>query len=125
MIDNHSKKYRSLHGTAYSSPYRMPMKQERSVNCWDFMKCRREPGGELVAEKGMCPAAVDAGVDGINGGRNGGRCCWSIAGTFCFGVAHGTSAKKYKDCMDCGFYWTVAEEETDFISSLSILRISI
>jgi len=24
--------------------------------------------------------------------------------------------------MDCGFYWTVADEETDFISSLSILR---
>ena len=104
------------------SPCREAMKKERKVNCWEFMKCGREHGGERVAEKGVCPAAVDAGVNGTNGGRNGGRCCWAIAGTFCFGEAHGTTAKKHISCMDCGFYWTVADEETDFTSSLSILR---
>jgi hypothetical protein len=98
------------------------MKQERKVNCWEFMKCGREPGGERVAEEGVCPAAVDSGVDGINGGKNGGRCCWAIAGTFCLGKAHGTNAKKHISCMDCVFYWTVADEETDFTSSLSVHR---
>jgi len=104
------------------SPCREVMKQERKINCWEFMKCGREPGGERVAEKRVCPAAVNTGLDGTNGGRNGGRCCWAIAGTFCFGEVQGTTAKIYKVCMDCGFYWTVADEETDFTSSLSILR---
>jgi hypothetical protein len=98
------------------------MNKKRMVNCWEFLKCGREPGGEGVAEVGVCPAAVDASVNGINGGKNGGRCCWTIAGTFCFGIVQGTTAKKYHNCMDCGFYWTVADEETDFISSLSVLR---
>jgi len=57
------------------------------------MKCGREPGGERVAEEGVCPAVVDSEVDGVNGGKNGGRCCWAIVGTFCFGEAHGTTAK--------------------------------
>src|SRR5512140_2468520 len=98
------------------------MKQEREVNCWEYKKCWRERGGKRVAEKGVCPAPVEDSVNGINRGRNGGRCCWTIAGTFCLGEAHGTAAKIIQNCMDCGFYWTVADEETDFTSSLSVLR---
>lgn len=70
------------------------MKQKRKVNYWEYMKCGREPGGKHVAEKGACPAPADTGVDAINKGKNGGRCCWTIAGTLCFGEAHGTIAKK-------------------------------
>ena len=122
MNDNHSVKTKEPQENGFLFPYRVVMKQERRVNCWEFLKCGREPGGIHAAEKGVCPAAMDGGVNGINGGKNGGRCCWTIAGTFCFGEAQGTTAKIYKECMDCGFYWAVADEETDFISSLSILR---
>lgn len=98
------------------------MNPGRKLSCWEFMQCGREPGGKRVAEHGVCPAPVEVGGNGINGGMNGGRCCWAIAGTLCFGEAHGTSAKKLQDCMDCGFFWLVADEETDFISSISGLR---
>ena len=95
------------------------MDPERKVNCWEFLKCGREPGGKRVVEEGVCPAPVETSVDGINGGRNGGRCCWAVAGTLCFGKVQGTYAKKNKDCLDCGFYWTVADEEPEFYSSIS------
>lgn len=93
-------------------------------NCWDFMKCGRQPGGEKVAESGVCPAAVDGGLDGINGGTNGGRSCWAVAGTACFGKVQGTFAAKFGDCMDCEFFWTVASEEEDFVPSAALSRTS-
>lgn len=96
------------------------MNKDRKSNCWAFMRCGREPGGKHVATHGVCPAATSTDVDGINGGTNGGRCCWAIAGTLCFGKAAGTMAGKIQNCMDCAFYWTVADEEPDFTSSLSI-----
>jgi hypothetical protein len=98
------------------------MKPERKVNCWELMRCEREPGGNRVAEFGVCPASVETSGNGINEGINSGRCCWAIAGTMCFGEVQGTSASKIQDCMDCGFFWAVADEETDFTASVSCLR---
>ena len=67
---------------------------------------------------GLCPAAVDAARDGVYGGKNGGRSCWTIAGTYCFGIVQGTFARKFDDCMDCDFFWLVArEEEEEFTPS--------
>ena len=109
--DNHSIKSQGTQGA------REVMKQERKVNCWEFEKCGREPGGIRVAEEGVCPAPMETSVNGINGGINGGRYCWTIAGTLCDGEVCGTSAKKFQDCMDCRFFWTVADEETDFTCS--------
>ncbi|MBI5905215.1 MAG: hypothetical protein HZB86_06640 [Deltaproteobacteria bacterium] len=86
------------------------------------MNCGREPGGKHVDEHGECPAPTAINGDGVNGGVNGGRCCWAIAGTLCFGAPQGTSARKFQDCMDCGFFWAVADEEEDFTSSVNILR---
>jgi hypothetical protein len=31
----------------------------KKQNCWEYMKCGREPGGEKVAELGICRAAAD------------------------------------------------------------------
>ena len=70
---------------------------------------------------GVCPAATENGRDGINGGTNGGRCCWAIAGTFCFGEVQGTFARKFDDCMECEFFWVVANEEEDFTPSVGTL----
>jgi len=43
-----------------------------------------------VAELGVCPAVVDTSSNGLNGGKNGGRMCWAITGTFCGGQVQGS-----------------------------------
>ncbi len=89
------------------------------MNCWEFMKCGREPGGEKTDELGICPAAVDTSLDGKNNGKDGGRYCWKVAGTFCKGDVQGTVAMKIFDCIDCEFFKKVMDEEGDnFIFSL-------
>jgi len=93
------------------------------TNCWEFMKCGREPGGRQVDLRGVCPAAVEAKADGINGGERGGRACWAIAGTLCNGEIQGTFAMKLPACLHCDFYKLVLHEEGDcFQSSKEILH---
>ena len=81
------------------------------VNCWDVKQCGRTPGGAKVAELGICPAAEDRSADGVNSGKNAGRICWAVAGTFCGGKKQGTFAEKKMNCMSCEFYKQVKEEE--------------
>ena len=83
----------------------------KRANCWELMNCGREPGGERVPESGVCPAAVVESLDGSNGGRNGGRACWVVAGTLCDDQVQGTFARKYFDCRVCDFYKQVRAEE--------------
>ena len=71
------------------------------------MKCGREPGGEKVAELGNCPAAAEGFYNGTNSGKNGGRICFAVAGSFCKGEIEGIFAKKYTSCKDCSFYKTL------------------
>lgn len=86
----------------------MVMKRQ---NCWEYMKCGRQPGGHMVAELGVCPAADDGSYDGINRGRNAGRFCWAVAGTFCGGNIQGTFADKRTSCLSCPFFSKVRAEE--------------
>jgi eukaryotic-like serine/threonine-protein kinase len=87
------------------------------INCWEFWKCRRDPGGAKEKELGICPAATEDRMNGSNGGTNAGRSCWTVAGTFCFGEVQGTFARKFNDCMECEFFWLVFEEEEEFTPS--------
>jgi hypothetical protein len=80
-------------------------------NCWEVMECGREPGGKNAKELGVCVAATDKRLEGVHGGRNAGRACWVIAGTFCDGVVQGTFAQKYQDCSVCEFFRQVRREE--------------
>jgi hypothetical protein len=82
------------------------------LNCWEFKKCGREPGGKNERDLGTCPATVEKRLDGVHDGTNGGRSCWVISGTFCGGVVQGTFAKKFLNCELCEFYKAVKEEET-------------
>ena len=82
-----------------------------NLNCWQFKKCGREPGGSKAGELGVCPSAVEARVNGVNGGKNGGRACWALAGTLCGGQVQGTYATKLTNCLKCEFYTLVATEE--------------
>lgn len=81
------------------------------MNCWEFKKCGRQPGGGKAGELGVCPAAVDAGCDGMNRGSMGGRACWALAGTLCGGVVQGSFAGKAAGCQNCEFYKLVKNEE--------------
>ncbi len=93
------------------------------LNCWEFKKCGRQPGGPKAAELGICPATVEERLDGVHGGTNAGRACWVVAGTLCKGVAQGTFAQKYRNCKLCDFYEFVKKEEyPHFIYSAVLLK---
>ncbi len=80
-------------------------------NCWEFKKCGREPEGTKIAKLGVCPTTTVTFADGINGGKNGGRICWAIAGTFSGGIVIGIFARKIFSCKDCDFFNLVKKEE--------------
>ena len=84
---------------------------KKKYNCWETKKCGREPGGIYTKDKGFCPAAIAKDADTINSGKNGGRCCWVIAGTFCQGKVAGSIAQKIENCLECDFYQKVRDEE--------------
>ncbi len=91
-------------------------------NCWEIKNCGRQPGGPKVAELGVCIAATEAKLNGIHGGKNGGRACWAVAGTLCGGQVQGSFADKAKNCMNCEFYRIVrTEEANDFKKPSDIL----
>ena len=89
-------------------------KKEASVgktNCWEFKDCGRESGGSKVHEMGVCPAATLTDANDYCGGKNGGRACAYITGTFCAGKIQGTHQDKEKNCSACDFYRQVKGEE--------------
>ena len=77
-------------------------------NCWENKKCGRQPGGARVAELGVCVAATERRLQGVNDGTAGGRACWAISGTLCGGKVQGSFAAKLPSCMSCDFYKSVA-----------------
>jgi hypothetical protein len=89
----------------------------KKLNCWEVKKCGREKGGVNAAELGVCTAAELSKAEGINGGKNGGRICWLIAGTLCGGKVQGSYAQKLSNCLKCEFYVKVKSEEGDSFKS--------
>jgi hypothetical protein len=81
------------------------------LNCWQAKKCGREPGGVKVAEMGVCPAVTACELNALNHGKNGGRMCWAVAGTFCGGKVQGSFAEKRMSCLSCEFYMQVKQDE--------------
>ncbi len=77
------------------------------LNCWEFTGCGREPGGDRADDLGVCPAAADRRFDGINGGKNGGRTCWVVAGTAGRVDPEGIFASAETPCSRCRFYHLV------------------
>jgi eukaryotic-like serine/threonine-protein kinase len=84
------------------------MKQE----CWEFMDCGRQPGGDKVHELGHCPASTSASFHGVHSGINAGRSCWMVSKTLCGGVRQGDYKSKLKMCKMCKFYNIVLIQET-------------
>ena len=82
-------------------------------NCWEMMKCGREPDGYTADILGVCPAASAEECNDINGGKNAGRICWAIAGTFCRNKINGCQAASISSCMLCEVYEKVRREENN------------
>lgn len=76
-------------------------------NCWEFKKC----GMNSKKNLGVCPAVTEAKAHRLNRGKNGGRICWAVDGTFCEGKVQGTYAQKVLICTECDFRKMVQEEE--------------
>ena len=81
------------------------------LNCWEFKKCGRDPGEVKITEYDVCPAATETSANGLNGGKNGGRICWAIAGTLSNDTIKGTFAKEKFSCLNCDFFRLVNKEE--------------
>jgi hypothetical protein len=81
------------------------------LNCWEIKKCCREPGGAETSSLGVCPAAQDADSNGLNSGKNAGRICWAVAGTFCGGKVQCDFAMKQVSCMACEVFIQIKTDE--------------
>jgi hypothetical protein len=70
-------------------------------NCWQVMRCGREPHGVNAAAEGICPVPTFFAADGFCGGRNGGRACYHIRDLL---RARGTPVGCVSgECPDCTF----------------------
>lgn len=94
----------------------------KKINCWEHTRCGREPGGRKAKELGVCRAAIEMAVDGVNSGQNAGRACWAISGTFCEGQVQGTFATKLTDCKQCSVYQLVQAEEGETFQDTREIR---
>lgn len=83
----------------------------KKINCWEYNNCGREPGGFNSQNGNICPASIETLAEGINRGKNAGRCCWAISGTLCHGLKQGTKTEKLEKCVKCDFFNKVQEEE--------------
>lgn len=81
------------------------------LNCWEIKNCGRGPGENNHNDLGICPAATETSCNGINNGKNAGRLCWAIAGTFCGDKIQGDFAQKSVSCMSCEVFKQIKTEE--------------
>ena len=83
------------------------------LNCCNFKRCGREPGGRNISIFGVCSAPVAIGFDGMNNGRNGGRSCWIIRESACEQVMRKCCVQEIRECRQCDFYCFVNESEEE------------
>jgi hypothetical protein len=94
---------------------------DKKLNCWEYKKCGREPGGARESELGLCPATIETRLNGVHGGYNAGRACWVVDGTMCDDKIGGTFTQKYEKCSICDFHIQVRRDEVHNIQLPSTL----
>jgi hypothetical protein len=87
-------------------------------NCWEYNKCGRDINGIRGIEEGICPASTMTSMTGLNNGKNGGRICWAVAGSFS-ATNPDTGADEKSSCVHCDFFKLVEREEGDNFTFLS------
>jgi len=88
---------------------------ERDLNCWEYMRCGREPGGIHAEQLGICSASINERFESVHGGKKAGRTCWVVSGTFGKKNVECSFARKYKNCGICDFYKMVLTEEGEYV----------
>jgi hypothetical protein len=77
---------------------------DTGLNCWEYKKCGREPGGKYVEKYGICLVAIEKNCDGLNGGKNGGRSCWLWRESACAKIMKKSSIQNIRECRACAVY---------------------
>lgn len=97
------------------------MGRDGRLNCWDFQGCEHGAGGNGGRPEGQCCRAFREEIlDGVNGGLNGGRACWAVAGSLAVDLGACTCRGP---CVRCRFRKTVFQEEAgDFLDTFTILE---
>ena len=72
---------------------------KKKLNCWEYWRCGREPNGINVSKLGKCSVPVSKEYDGVNNGKNAGRCCWKVAGTNSPSIDKGVIAQQITNCI--------------------------
>jgi len=85
--------------------------QSAKMNCWDFKRCNSNTGNDRIKKSDVCPVFSKTALDGINGGKNGGRSCWLIPGTLCGSRIQRAIIPKSIACRLCDFKRHVLREE--------------
>jgi len=85
--------------------------QPSKINCWDFKRCGGNVEGDRAQKLIDCPVFSESALNGINGGKNGGRSCWLIQGTFCGSRIQRSLIPKSLACKFCDFKRFVLREE--------------
>lgn len=83
---------------------------KKRINCWEYFKCGREPGGKNVDELGVCKAANFTNIE-YNMGDSAGRICWNISGTLCVNNCPESHKNAFDSCLRCEFFHKVRDEE--------------
>ena len=73
-------------------------------------------------ELDICPAASDKRLDGVHGGKNAGRACWVVAGSFARGNVECAFVKEHGDCATCDFHHQVKKEEGRYLWPATLLH---
>ncbi|HUW56256.1 MAG TPA: HAMP domain-containing sensor histidine kinase [Planctomycetota bacterium] len=94
----------------------MMERQTPRLNCWEVMECGLGPE---AAEP--CPVSADTASNGTNGGTNGGRLCWAVAGTLS-GAEVLAGCAQTTNCLTCDFFNRVKSEEGMSFQLLKLAR---
>jgi hypothetical protein len=74
------------------------------------MACGRGPDDARPEGVEACRAATERLLDGMNGGRNGGRSCWAVVGSFAMDRHECGNADELA-CIYCDFFRSVVRDE--------------
>jgi len=83
----------------------------RKLNCWEVIKCGRQPGGNRASDAGICPVSIHNEYDGVHGGDKAGRACWSVEGRRTNRDTRQSFSQTFSDCKTCAFFQQVKQEE--------------
>ena len=85
-------------------------------NCWEIKKCNFGSQKSKTNTATACLVKSSAEFNNTNGGVNGGRICWAVAGTFSSRPPCGEFVHEQVTCMECEVFKQIEKEEENKFS---------